>query len=93
MFAPSRIRSSFGCLAALAAAALAPAPVAAGDWQRGYLEPAIQAWMGVVTLLAEDGEREEKHERRGRSEREDGDDDKDGDDRGRGECKGDCDDK
>jgi hypothetical protein len=58
MFALPRIPASAGCLAALVVATIAPAPVAAADWQRGYLEPAIQAWMGVVTMLAEDGERE-----------------------------------
>ncbi len=42
------------------AAVLAMGPTAsAASWQRSYLEPAIQAWMGVVTLLADDGERDE----------------------------------
>ena len=54
-------------LAAYLAAALAVAgagrTVAAADWQRAYLEPAVQAWMGVVTLLAEDGERETSEQR------------------------------
>jgi hypothetical protein len=41
------------------AAFLAVGPTAsAASWQSTYLEPAIHAWMGVVTLLADDGERE-----------------------------------
>ena len=60
MLALHRLPASVGCAAALIAAAVAPSPVAAAEWQRNYLEPAIQAWMGVVTMLAEDGEREER---------------------------------
>ena len=82
MLATPRTPVSAGCLAALVAALVAPVPVAAGEWQRSYLEPAVQAWMGVVTLLAEDGEREE--EKRDRDDRAKG---KDGE---RGECQGDC---
>jgi hypothetical protein len=67
MLATPRIPASAACLAALVAATVAPAPAAAADWRQSYLEPAIQAWMGVVTMLAEDGEREGRpHERRGR---------------------------
>lgn len=42
-------------------AVLASGPTAsAATWQRAYLEPAIHAWMGVVTFLAADGEREDE---------------------------------
>ena len=51
MLATPRTPVSAGCLAALVAALVAPAPVAAGDWQRSYLEPAVQAWMGVVNRV------------------------------------------
>ena len=82
MFAMPRLPTSVGCLAALVAATIPPAPGAAADWQRSYLEPAVQAWMGMVTMLAEDGEREErKRDRDGRGE---------GQDNPRGECRGDC---
>lgn len=82
MACPRPLPASCGCLAAFMAAALASAPVTAGEWQRTYLEPAVQAWMGVVTLLAEDGEREGgRREGRGSREGKEGD---------RGECKGDC---
>jgi hypothetical protein len=65
MLATPRVPASAACLAALVAATVAPAPVAAAEWQTRCLEPAIQAWMGVVTMLAEDGAREERpHERR-----------------------------
>ena len=51
----------FVCLASCLATALVAGgiarPVAAADGQGGYLEPAVQAWMGVVALLADDGER------------------------------------
>lgn len=70
MFAISCIPASFGFLAAIAAATATPAPDHVAEWQRGYLEPAIHAWTGVVTMLAEDGEREgEKHDDGGRNER------------------------
>jgi hypothetical protein len=59
MLALPRLPASVGCLAGLIAVAVTPAPGAAAEWPRSYLEPAIQAWMGVVTMLAEDGEREE----------------------------------
>lgn len=58
------------CLAGLLAGGGTGRPAAAAtEWQQAYLEPAVQAWMGVVTLLAEDGERAEK----GESEQCDGD--------------------
>jgi hypothetical protein len=67
MLALPRLPASVGCLAALMAVAVTPAPGAAAEWPQNYLEPAIQAWMGVVTMLAEDGEREETTpDRRGR---------------------------
>jgi len=50
----------FRCLATCLAATLVVGgvahPVAAANWQEEYLQPAVQAWMGVVTLLADDGE-------------------------------------
>jgi hypothetical protein len=48
------------CLTALLVAGGSTRPAAAADWRQSYLEPAVQAWMGLVTLLAEDGERAEK---------------------------------
>lgn len=48
------------CLVVFLTAGGAARPTAAADWQRTHLEPAVQAWMSVVTLLAEDGEREER---------------------------------
>jgi hypothetical protein len=65
MLATPRIPAFAACLAAFMAATVAPA--AEAEWRNRYLEPAIQAWMGVVTMLAEDGEREEgSREPRGR---------------------------
>ncbi len=50
----------FVCLASSLAAALMAGgitrPVAAADREGGFLKPAVQAWMGVVALLADDGE-------------------------------------
>ncbi|MFM7137783.1 MAG: hypothetical protein ACKO1M_12055, partial [Planctomycetota bacterium] len=86
MFVMPCLPASVGCLAVLMAVTIAPAPVAAADWQRSYLEPAVQAWMGVVTLLADDGEREEKKGDRD----DDRDDDNDKKEEQRGECKGEC---
>lgn len=60
-------------IACLAAGGTAP-PAPAAEWQRTYLEPAIQAWMGAVALLAEEAESEERS----------------AECRGDGECKGDC---
>jgi hypothetical protein len=65
MFAMPRLPASVGCVAALISVSTAPTPVVAAEWQRNYLEPAIQAWMGVVTMLAEDGEREKNAPDRG----------------------------
>ncbi len=45
--------------ASIAALLASGGAASAASWQRSYLEPAIQAWMGVVTLLADDGERDE----------------------------------
>jgi hypothetical protein len=59
----SRTLSLATCLAATVSVAGAGRPLVAADWQRAYLEPAVQAWMGVVTLLAEDGERETSEQR------------------------------
>lgn len=44
------------CLAALVVAGTIAGPAAAADWQQTYFEPAVQAWMGVVTLLADEGD-------------------------------------
>jgi hypothetical protein len=95
MPAISRTLPLVTCLTALLAAGVAR-PAAAADWRQSYVEPAIQTWMGLVTLLAEDGERAEKQ----KPEQCDGDC-KDGckdcerkGEKGRrgdkGECKGDC---
>jgi hypothetical protein len=64
MMSVSRIQI-FACLAAVGTAG-AVQPAAATDWQQNYLEPAVGAWMGVVTLLAEDGERGDRGHRRDR---------------------------
>jgi hypothetical protein len=72
----SRFFSATACLAAMATAGGVASPAAAADWHRTYLEPAVGAWMGVVTFLADDGEREERGSRK-----------KDGD---RDACKEDC---
>jgi hypothetical protein len=59
----SRTLSLATCLTAAVSVAGAGRPLVAADWQQAYLEPAVQAWMGVVTLLAEDGERETSEQR------------------------------
>ena len=64
MMSVSRIQI-FACLAAVGTAG-AVQPAAATDWRQNYLEPAVGAWMGVVTLLAEDGERGDRGHRRDR---------------------------
>jgi len=65
MMSVSRI-PIFACLAAIGTAG-AVQPAAATDWQQNYLEPAVGAWMGVVTLLADGGEKQCKGECKGRS--------------------------
>jgi hypothetical protein len=65
----------------------------AASWQKAYLEPAVHAWMGVVTLLADDGEREgKKSDKKERAEKKcDGECTKgEGCKKCDGKCKGDC---
>ena len=48
-------------------------PVMAADWQDTVLNPAVRSWMGILTLVAEDGGREkERGGRDGRGRREGG---------------------
>lgn len=60
MIYTNRLTVAAACMAATLAGGGA---ASAATWQQAYLEPAVHAWMGVVTLLASDGEREEAKER------------------------------
>ena len=62
-------------MAAILAAGGSASRAPAAEWQTTYLKPAVQAWMGVVTLLGSDSERE---------------DEKDDDSKCDGDCEKDC---
>jgi hypothetical protein len=60
MIHTNRLTIAAACMVATLAGGGA---ASAATWQKTYLEPAVHAWMGVVTLLASDGEREDAKDR------------------------------
>lgn len=64
-------RVSIASSVAILAAGSVICPAHATDWTSTHLRPAVQAWMGVVTLLAEDDDREEGRRRPERERSED----------------------